>query len=154
MEIPLGEPDRCTGYPHGYRIEVHREEATVHIPAACWMPRYFIHLDVAFCYMAASRPGASLVVRPGPLFAMDSVRFVTERVTMIFSKRLRCQEHSRAFVVDEANDLGWEVREEADHEVVRRTWMQDWHHVENAMRKFAVEAMQLQRAGWTESPAP
>jgi hypothetical protein len=29
-------------------------------------------------------------------------------------------------------------------------WMSDWHRVENAMMRFGLEAMQLQRAGWVE----
>jgi hypothetical protein len=69
---------------------------------------------------------------------------------MIFSKRLRSQEHTKAFVVDEADDRGWEVREEEDHRVVKRRWMRDWHRVENAMMRFGIEATQLQRAGWVE----
>ena len=71
---------------------------------------------------------------------------------MIFSKRLRSQDHVREFVVDEADDRGWEVREEQDDRIVKRTWMHDWHRVENAMMRFALEAMQLQRAGWVEVP--
>ena len=69
---------------------------------------------------------------------------------MIFSKRLRSQEHTKAFVVDEADESGWEAREEEDHKVVKRTRMQDWHRVENAMLRFGLEASQLQRAGWVE----
>jgi hypothetical protein len=69
---------------------------------------------------------------------------------MIFSRRLRSEEHVKEFVVDEADERGWEVREEEDHQVVKRTCMQDWHHVENAMMRFAAESMQLQRAGWVE----
>jgi len=69
---------------------------------------------------------------------------------MIFSKRLRSREHTREFVVDEADERGWEVREEEDHRVVKRTWINDWHRVEKAMMRFAVEATQLQRAGWVE----
>jgi len=69
---------------------------------------------------------------------------------MIFSKRLRSDEHTREFVVDKADERGWEVREERDHYIVKRTWMHDWHHVENAMMRFAHEATQLQRAGWVE----
>ena len=69
---------------------------------------------------------------------------------MIFSKQLRSQEHTRQFVVDEADDRGWEVREEQDHRVVKQTWVHDWHRVENAMMRFAIEAVQLQRAGWEE----
>jgi hypothetical protein len=69
---------------------------------------------------------------------------------MIFSKRLRSQEHTREFVVDDADERGWEVREEEDSCVVKRTRMHDWHHVENAMARFALEATVLQRAGWVE----
>lgn len=68
---------------------------------------------------------------------------------MIFSKRLRSQEHMKAFVVDEADERGWEVREEEDH-VVTRTWMRDWHGVEKAMMRFGLQATELQRAGWVE----
>ena len=73
---------------------------------------------------------------------------------MIFSKRLLSQEqeHVREFVVDEADERGWEVREEEDHRIIKRTWMHDWHRVESAMMKFAVEAMQLRQAGWVEVP--
>ncbi len=69
---------------------------------------------------------------------------------MVFSKRLRSQEHIKAFVVDRVDDRGWEVREEEDHRVVKRTWMHDWHRVETAMMRFGLEATQLQRAGWVE----
>jgi hypothetical protein len=69
---------------------------------------------------------------------------------MIFSKRLRSRDHLKAFVVDEADDRGWEVREEEDHQVVKRTRMHDWHRVENAMMRFGLQATQLQRAGWVD----
>lgn len=69
---------------------------------------------------------------------------------MIFSKRLQSDEHVREFSVDEAGERGWEVREEQDHRVVKRIWMTDWHRVENAMMRFGLQAMQLQRAGWVE----
>ena len=72
---------------------------------------------------------------------------------MIFTKRLRSENHVKEFVVDEADDGGWEVREEVDHRVVRQTWMHDWHRVENAMMRFGLEATQLQRAGWVEVPS-
>lgn len=73
---------------------------------------------------------------------------------MIFSKRLRSQEHTREFVVDDADERGWEVREEEDSRVVKSTRMHDWHHVENAMTRFALEATLLQRAGWVEISNP
>ena len=73
---------------------------------------------------------------------------------MIFAKRFRSQDHTRSFVVDNADARGWEVREEQDNEVVRRAWLHDWRHVENAMMRFGLEAMQLQNAGWTEVQPP
>jgi hypothetical protein len=73
---------------------------------------------------------------------------------MVFSKRFRSQEHVRGFVIDNAQDRGWEVREELDDQVFKRTWMHDWHRVENAMARFSFEAIKLQRAGWVEIPVP
>jgi hypothetical protein len=70
---------------------------------------------------------------------------------MIFSKRLRRLEHTKQFVVGDADERGWEVREEEDHRIVKRTWMHDWHRVENAIVRFGFEATQLQRAGWVET---
>jgi len=69
---------------------------------------------------------------------------------MIFSRRLRSEDHTREFVVDNADERGWEVREEQDQRIVKRIWMRDWHRVETAMMRFALEATQLQRAGWVE----
>ncbi len=67
---------------------------------------------------------------------------------MIFTRRLQSRDHVRAFVVDEADERGWEVREEEDHRVVRRTWLHDWHRVEHAVMRFGLEATRLERAGW------
>lgn len=72
---------------------------------------------------------------------------------MVFAKRLRSHDHVKQFVVDEVKDRGWEVREEEDDHIVKRTWTRDWHRVENAMMRFALEAGQLQQAGWVEVPA-
>jgi hypothetical protein len=69
---------------------------------------------------------------------------------MIFAKCLRSQDHTRAFLVNSADVRGWEVLEEEDDQVVRRTRLHDWHRVENAMMRFAIRATQLQSAGWTE----
>jgi len=69
---------------------------------------------------------------------------------MIFFRRLRSQEHIKEFVVADADEQGWEVREEEDHRVVKCIRMHDWHRVENAMTRFTLEATQLQRAGWVE----
>jgi hypothetical protein len=66
---------------------------------------------------------------------------------MIFTKRLRRQSHVREFLVDEVDEHGWEVREEEDDRVVRRTRLHDWHRVENAVMRFALQATQLERSG-------
>jgi hypothetical protein len=71
---------------------------------------------------------------------------------MLFTKRLQREHHVREFVVNEVDERGWEVREECDHRVVKRTWLRDWHRVETAMMRFALEALQLQRSGWVEVP--
>jgi hypothetical protein len=72
---------------------------------------------------------------------------------MIFAKRFRSQHHTRAFVVN-SDVRGWEVRVEEDNEVVKRTLLHDWHHVEHAMMGFAIQATQMQSAGWIEVQAP
>ena len=69
---------------------------------------------------------------------------------MIFTRRLRSEHHVREFVVDEADERGWEVREEEDDQVVRRTWLHDWHRVESAIMRFGIRATLLQQAGWVE----
>ena len=73
---------------------------------------------------------------------------------MVFAKRFRSQEHTRSFVVSNADERGWEVREEEDNEVVKTTRLYDWHRVENAMMRFTIQATQLQSDGWTEVQAP
>ena len=67
---------------------------------------------------------------------------------MIFSKRLCNDSHVRDFLISSADERGWEVREEQDHQVIRRAWMHNWHAVEKAIMRFGLEAIQLQRAGW------
>ena len=73
---------------------------------------------------------------------------------MIFARRFRSQDHTRSFTVNKPDERGWEVREEQDNTVVKSTWLHDWHRVENAMMRFALQAMQLQSAGWTEIQTP
>ena len=86
------------------------------------------------------------VLRESPEFTLGD--------TMIFAKQLRSQDHTRVFVVGDAGEHGWEVREDEDNEVVKRTWLHDWHRVENAMMLFGIQAMRLQSAGWIEVHAP
>lgn len=71
---------------------------------------------------------------------------------MIFFRQLRSQGHTRAFAVREADERGWEIREEEDNRIVKRTRLDDWHHVENAMLRFMAEVVQLRSAGWIDVP--
>ena len=73
---------------------------------------------------------------------------------MIFAKRLFSGGHTREFVVDHAKENGWEVREAQDNHVVKRSWLHDWHRVENTMTRFAIETTQLERDGWIELQGP
>jgi hypothetical protein len=58
--------------------------------------------------------------------------------------------HVHRFVV--TRDLeGWEVREEKDSAVLRRTHRKDWHRVEREIRLFEIRALALKREGWIES---
>ena len=67
---------------------------------------------------------------------------------MIFSKHLRSDEHTREFVVDKADERGWEVREERNSQLVRRTRLTDWHRVERELHAIAREVMELEARGW------
>ena len=73
---------------------------------------------------------------------------------MIFAECLRSQDHTRLFVVNSSDERGWEVLEEEDNQVVKRTPLHDWHRVENAMMRFGIKAIQLQSTGWTGIQAP
>ena len=55
------------------------------------------------------------------------------------------------FTITDAGGTGWEVREEQGSEVIWRRRYTDWHRVERARMSFATQAMQLAKAGWTES---
>lgn len=46
--------------------------------------------------------------------------------------------HIRKFTVTRG-EVGWDVREERDSEVVRRMTYTDWHRVERALRTFDLQ---------------
>ncbi|MSO56006.1 MAG: hypothetical protein EXQ55_03660 [Acidobacteria bacterium] len=73
---------------------------------------------------------------------------------MIYARRLFSDWRTRGVVIDHVNELGWEISEEKDNQVVKRLWLRDWHRVENTMMRFTFTAMELERAGWTEIQAP
>lgn len=66
-----------------------------------------------------------------------------------FVKHLRNNQHTRRFSIA-ATSSGWEVREEHDDKVVRRTALSDWHRVEQARRLIDRESATLQDEGWLE----
>jgi hypothetical protein len=58
---------------------------------------------------------------------------------------------TRRFTITDAGNLGWEVREEQDSQIVWSIRYTDWHRVERARMTFAREAAALASAGWLES---
>jgi hypothetical protein len=76
---------------------------------------------------------------------------VPQTLLRVFSRRLKQGEHSRRFSVDMDPALGWQVQDQRDAEPVRRKTYDDWHRVELAIFRFALEAAQLAREGWQEA---
>ena len=72
----------------------------------------------------------------------------TATVQRVFSRGLTDGAHTRRFDVERAANEGWRIREHRDTQIVRQVTIEDWHHVELAIRGFAVEAWQLTQQGW------
>jgi hypothetical protein len=70
----------------------------------------------------------------------------------MFAKELIHDGHVRRFEIANHDDQGWEVRVEEDRAVVRRQRYTDWHRVERALNRFALEVADLQDCGWTLRP--
>ena len=68
----------------------------------------------------------------------------------MYAGTLRKAEQERRFTIRDAGTAGWEVRHEANHEVVKRVTYDDWHRVERARLAIAVEAETLKDEGWNE----
>jgi hypothetical protein len=68
----------------------------------------------------------------------------------MFTLCLRHDTHTRQFSIRDAGSAGWEVREEADSQVVRVARYFDWHRVERAQRAFERDVTTLRQLGWTE----
>lgn len=66
----------------------------------------------------------------------------------MFNKELRQAGHVKRFSITEAPGEGWEVREEADSQVVRRVHHRDWHRVERAKRQMELQVVDLEERGW------
>ena len=69
---------------------------------------------------------------------------------MSLDRLLNSDGHVHRFVV--TSDLkGWEVREEKDSTVLRRTHREDWHRVERDILLFQIRATALKGQGWIET---
>ena len=70
----------------------------------------------------------------------------------MFERNLRCDGHTRRFLIEARESAGWEVREEQDSAVVRAKVYDDWHRVERARFVFQEEILTLTEQGWTVEP--
>ena len=68
----------------------------------------------------------------------------------MYKRTFRKADQTHRFVITNAKDFGWEVREEDDSHVISRVRYTDWHRVERARMNFAVHALNLQSSGWKE----
>ncbi len=66
----------------------------------------------------------------------------------MFSSQLTQAGHTRRFSVQRVPDDGWEVVEEADSRVIRRTQYHDWHRVERALADMSETVRALEDQGW------
>ena len=74
---------------------------------------------------------------------------IEDTSVMLFVKNIRNQDQTRRYSIVPA-ESGWEVREERDREVVRRTHYRDWHRVERVKRSIVIELDALREEGWRE----
>jgi hypothetical protein len=66
---------------------------------------------------------------------------------MSLDRHLINQGHMHRFVVTSGLG-GWEVREEEDTAILRRTYRHDWHRVERDIHLFEIRATALKCDGW------
>jgi hypothetical protein len=66
----------------------------------------------------------------------------------MFTRELKQAGHVRRFTISEAHGDGWEVREEADSQLVRRVQYRDWHRVERARMRIDEQVTDLESRGW------
>jgi hypothetical protein len=66
----------------------------------------------------------------------------------MYALTLRKADDIRRFLITTTDHDGWEVREEANSELVRHDVYTDWHRVERAQMTFAQAVDSLMRSGW------
>ena len=76
-------------------------------------------------------------------------RVLFSRGTMIFTKRLAGQGHTRQFTIEHHTASGWVAREQDDR-ATRTSLIRDWRHVEATILLFEFKASALRDEGWSE----
>ena len=71
--------------------------------------------------------------------------------TRVLSKRLSFGAHTCTFTVEMTPGAGWQVRYEHDAKPTYQKRYDDWHRVEIAISRFAIEAARLTQEGWVEA---
>ena len=66
----------------------------------------------------------------------------------MFTKELKQAGHVKRFSIVEAPKEGWEVREEADSQLVSSVQLRDWHRVERARMRIDEQVSDLENRGW------
>ena len=66
----------------------------------------------------------------------------------MFTKELKQAGHVKRFSIVEAPNEGWEVREEADSQLVSSVQLRDWHRVERARMRIDEQVSDLENRGW------
>lgn len=66
----------------------------------------------------------------------------------MFTRELRQAGHVRRFIIRESAGIGWEVREEADSQLVRLAHYRDWHRLERAKMQIDERVSELEDRGW------
>ena len=68
----------------------------------------------------------------------------------MYARSLRNANQIRTFTIRPAHSRGWEVVDEQDSTIVKSVRYDDWHRVERARARFALEAWFLRQHGWIE----
>jgi hypothetical protein len=68
--------------------------------------------------------------------------------TFMFVKELHRAGHTKRFSIEQQGGDGWDVRLEQDNRVLKQMRYTDWHRVERALTKFAMEIGELEELGW------
>ena len=68
----------------------------------------------------------------------------------MLDRHLEHDGHTRRFVIMQTGPIGWEVREEADSQIVRTVRITDWHRVERARTIIGLKVSDLAQSGWVE----